>query len=527
MLNQTKQFRQPFKPCDHEDLFLALTWMQKVGIRASLFIYLMTTLALFSQAPSDPANVPAATTAISRHAPSEQECVELAQQIEKAIATNKPAFFVEVLDIDEVIARGLAGLNPPKDLDTDFRKAFQKSPEVGELTKQFTRAKYTFLRVRTFDGTPRALFRLLRPDGSLNYQELLMQQSSNAVKVVDIQFLTDGKQAFWETGDLFSDVARRSFLPRLAIIRKGFFARLMGEQSEAIKHLGDTTEFVKRIKQKHFPNAMAVYAALPPTLQNQKDILVQRALGALVAGEQEFQAALAVWNERFPNDLALDLAILDHAVKKKDHATAIETIDRLDHGIGGDGYLSYLKAVQYEFLADWEKTTEAARNAISRDTQLPQAYSILLNSLLHAEEFFEAGQVLINLHMNFQEDGTGNLSKHQKYARFTQSEGFKQWQQYRKPTPPPTTAAVAKTSGGRPSPGRNPPPNVKGAKPTLKLQGITVRQDKSSALINGTTVFVGEEIDLYTIVKIEPDKVILQSRNGEEKVLALKTVYSR
>jgi hypothetical protein len=56
----------------------------------------------------------------------------------------------------------------------------------------------------------------------------------------------------------------------------------------------------------------------------------------------------------------------------------------------------------------------------------------------------------------------------------------------------------------------------------LRLQGIFYSSTKPSALVNGKTVFVGEEISGWRVTAIEPKNVVLQHANGETNILALR-----
>jgi hypothetical protein len=56
----------------------------------------------------------------------------------------------------------------------------------------------------------------------------------------------------------------------------------------------------------------------------------------------------------------------------------------------------------------------------------------------------------------------------------------------------------------------------------LRLQGIFYSSTKPSALVNGKTIFVGEEISGWRVAAIEPNSVFLQHANGETNILALR-----
>ena len=72
-----------------------------------------------------------------------------------------------------------------------------------------------------------------------------------------------------------------------------------------------------------------------------------------------------------------------------------------------------------------------------------------------------------------------------------------------------------------PNPARTKAATVNG----MRLQGIFYNGDQSStAIINNTTVSVGDKVGDYTVSAIAPQLVTLKSANGQETVLRVSTV---
>lgn len=63
-----------------------------------------------------------------------------------------------------------------------------------------------------------------------------------------------------------------------------------------------------------------------------------------------------------------------------------------------------------------------------------------------------------------------------------------------------------------------PAPAIPTNRPTLKLQGLTVRGSTRSALINGRTYFVGDWVGEAQLLSIDPEKAVL-SWHGTQLVL--------
>jgi hypothetical protein len=65
-----------------------------------------------------------------------------------------------------------------------------------------------------------------------------------------------------------------------------------------------------------------------------------------------------------------------------------------------------------------------------------------------------------------------------------------------------------------------PPAPASGSPDSLTLQGVMFSPAKSSAMINGKTVFVGDSVAGYKVIKIEAQSVTLQTPAGERRVLS-------
>jgi HD-like signal output (HDOD) protein len=98
-----------------------------------------------------------------------------------------------------------------------------------------------------------------------------------------------------------------------------------------------------------------------------------------------------------------------------------------------------------------------------------------------------------------------------------------------KPEPEPPLAGT-NSVGGRDvpatvtdlPPSTTTPPVVAAKKaPEFRLNGITYRAGSPSAIVNGATVYVGDDVNGATVVAIGPRKVTLQVR-GQNKILALE-----
>ena len=89
---------------------------------------------------------------------------------------------------------------------------------MGQITSQSAQGgTYKFLRCHEQDGQLRVLFRLLTPEGGLNYHDLVVRKYSDSVRVADIYVAV--------SGELLSKTMRQLYVSSLAADRPSFLSK--------------------------------------------------------------------------------------------------------------------------------------------------------------------------------------------------------------------------------------------------------------------------------------------------------------
>ncbi len=176
-----------------------------------------------------------------------------------------------------------------------YRRGFKSNFGFGaNIIKQTGQGSYAFLRVREIDGMPRAIFRVLLGNGSVNYQELCLESRRGRARVVDIYTAVNG--------ELSSEILRRHFLMTLASTRRGRLSRMFGKDNAFMDHLPAIEKMADRFKAGHYRSVLDIYASLPAKLQKERVFLAMRVNAAMLTNDTEYRAALDDYEKWIPVD---------------------------------------------------------------------------------------------------------------------------------------------------------------------------------------------------------------------------------
>jgi tetratricopeptide (TPR) repeat protein len=260
-------------------------------------------------------------------------------------------------------------------------------------------------------------------EGALNYHDIVLYRAPGGeIKAADIYIAA--------TGELMSETLHRSLLQVAAHENRTILQRLSGSQADFIKHLPKVQEFATHTNQKRFAEALAVYRQLPPSLQQEKSMLVLRIAAAQRIGDVEYAAAIDDLLKHHPDDPSAGLFMIDAAFQKGDWAGALSAVDTLDKSIGGDPYLDLPRANLALQQGDYAKAKELLAKLETWNSQLVDAQWISISVALAEGDFDE---VVRRLRKVNEELGVelADLSTLPEYAQFVKSPQYAEWMKSR------------------------------------------------------------------------------------------------
>lgn len=381
-------------------------------------LHLAFMAALASLAAFAPASALAART-------SEASGQAFAKSLESTIAVGDPSVFKSGFDCQTALDRALAPIDSPKQMKEEFSKGAAQGcgsfgDQIAALATQG--GSYKLLRVRSVDGGPRALFRLIAND-AVNYHDLVLEDARGKTRVVDIHV--------YLTGELFSETIRRTYVTALAS-DASLMSKLSGEESDFVKHLPKIREMQTRREQKDFAGALKSYYELPPSLQKDRNMLFERFTSASEVGGKEYDKALAAFRRHYPNDKGLDLVMVDGFFLRKQYDQAIAAIDRVDKAVGGDPYLKVLRANVYLEKKEQAKSVALLSDAVKEEPGLSQAWFGLLNLAVLEKNHKETTRLLTQIETNFPLIRFTQIETTPEFGDYVKSADYKAWKKSRR-----------------------------------------------------------------------------------------------
>lgn len=357
--------------------------------------------------------------------PTDDECRRFAKSLEEQVCGGNVDAFVAAIDWDAMLDHATAGIEAPEENRRAFINGARKglSDPRGGLRQTVQQAAvsggYRFLCMQSAGDEKRSLFRLLTPEGGLNYHRLVLgRMADGKLRAVDMYVFA--------TGETFSQTIRRMYLPVAAEASKSVLARLTKSESDFIKNIKTLEQMSLALRDGRNAQLLDLYKSLPHSLQKEKIFLLMRVKAAPDVSEKEYAEALDAFRDACPGDACLDLLLIDHYVMKKEYDRALGCIDALDKAVGGDPYLNAMRANMYVEKQDFAKARECAQKAVAAEETLEPAYWSLIAACLGVKDFAETSRQLTAIHEKCGVE-IGDLTTTPEYAEFIKSPAYKEW----------------------------------------------------------------------------------------------------
>lgn len=380
--------------------------------------------------PSQPTSASKATTLA---VPTDEECRQFAESLEKAIAVGDGAVMNAMINWEVILEEATDGLDFPDKIWADLRKGFldetQRSTGIAfQIADSAANGgSYHFLRLCTKADQKRAVFRLLTSESGVNYHELVLGRLPDGeVRIVDIYV--------YMAGEPFSTTIRRNFVPVAAEASKGILAKLTQAENDYVKHLDVIVRMARAQQSGRYQEVLDLYAGLPPSLKKEKNFLMMRLLAASKVDKSVYRRTLDTFAVHFPGDPSLDLLLIDKYSLAHEYDKALACIDRLDAALDGDPYLDFLRANVKLAQDDQEAARQFATRAIETDETLVKAYWVLVAMSLERKDFDETNRLF-----GLMEEKCGvqfaDLAQLPTYAEYAKSPQYREWLNAHQPAP--------------------------------------------------------------------------------------------
>tara|TARA_R110002049_G_scaffold2750_4_gene21873 strand:- start:10597 stop:11814 length:1218 start_codon:yes stop_codon:yes gene_type:complete len=354
---------------------------------------------------------------------TEEQATAFANQWQQAVIAKDVPTVQALVDWDGIMNRTLRGFAVEK----EFRDGFIRgatSPEstlrlIGTISDEVNAGgSYRLVRVTRRAGRSHVTLRLINPDGALNYHDLRLKRSGDAI-VADRLF-------FASTGEAFSDTLRAMVAG--AVQSQGSVIRqLTGEVKKEMELLRQQSDMSNAMRRGDNETALAIYEKMPTELQQEKMPMLLRIMATGLDDEDAYLQTIDDFVVRYPNDAAVGLITLDAAVFREDHALLMKSYDQLQRFTGGDTYLDLMVGgvlANQGRLSEAKELTDAIDPA---DLKLASAHDFKLSVAMAADDHPATLKQLMILRDDYGY-ALADLSGIEGFEKFVASPQYQQWQ---------------------------------------------------------------------------------------------------
>lgn len=373
---------------------------------SALFIVVLLTLSV--NASADEAKSPPDWTA------------EIARAFEKAMAAGDVEALQTLCDNEGFVEDVMKSV----DGSPGFKQGVRDSLN-GSLTQVFVRTamlaeRYTLLHVRTHEGQPSALFRVLSETNGFSYQELLFKTLPDGQhKVADAYIAA--------AGEPFSSTLKR--LISLGNAQVG--------QGEGDAYVTNVRALTLANREGRYQDALDVFDAMSDDLKRDKGLQIIRMMSATKVDDEALEKAGNDFRTQFPDDPAANLMLVDYYMSKKDREKTRQCLDGLRDYSGGDAYVEFLAGVFAKSLGETDNARQAYERSLTIEPTLEDPQWALLQLALEKKDHKETAARLRKLEELGVEFDPQHMRTAPTYADFVTTPEFEAWlKDYERAHPP-------------------------------------------------------------------------------------------
>jgi hypothetical protein len=358
--------------------------------------------------------------------PTDAEVEQAANELIESIESGDVNKFNSIVDWSAVFAQATGGIDVPAEWKSGFERGFLKGlDKPGGLFERMNAMEksggtITLLRVHEVDGRPRALVRAIDSDQGVDYLDFEMaRRPSGKVRAIDVYVFISGER--------LTKMIRGFYLPLAANQSRSVVEKLLKSESDMVKAVSKLKSLADAVREEKPQEALAIYNALPPGAKKEKSVMLLRLQAAQAMNDDSvYLAAMDDLAKTFPNDPCVELTSVDSFVIRKDYVKALAAIDRLENSVGGDPYLSVIRA---RILVEEGKPDDAAKmaqKAVEAEPSLPDTHFCRLQVANGQKKYADMVKYLREYKDMF-DDALEEIDSEPEFAGFAGSSEYKEY----------------------------------------------------------------------------------------------------
>ncbi|MDO4576439.1 MAG: hypothetical protein Q4D98_14630 [Planctomycetia bacterium] len=301
---------------------------------------------------------------------AQEDAEAFARSLEVSLSKGDAAPFIRAMDWSALTDRILKDIpehrGEPAYKRNDLYQSLSKSGGICKsIADKVTQGgAYQFLRFKA--DPPRLMFRLVDPEGGLDYHDLyLTRDSGGAIRI--------GEMFLYHFGETLTDGLRKTLVPEEYVGGKNSYGVMM---SDVVRILfRENVTYIQMMfssyEEGKYQRTLDIYDSLPKELRTTKSLQILRLQAAQKLGDPHVYAfVLADLRNQMAGDACVEFLSLDYFFNHHQFGDALECLDRIDRIVGSDVYLNVFRSMALLQTGKHEEARNRLQEAIQKEPRL-------------------------------------------------------------------------------------------------------------------------------------------------------------
>jgi hypothetical protein len=406
-----------------------MSFLKTLGL-VVVAVFALVSLVSVLLHPSEPKTPPPRPTAKSEPLPVEPGFAEyLVDLIDSAQKTRDWSRFDAACDLEEFARRIIGSMNlsePMRDLVRTLVGGDTFLGPRNALRDYFANSQAVCLRIRTVDGEPRPLYRLITPQGSVSFIECIVstRKGGPGRRLVDLHLFAAGRHA--------SAYMAETLLPApesLAVLNSLQAPTPM----DVVFTRPERARYVELIQSRKASEAERWFKQHQDLLSKDRSAMLLRLQWTSLATFDGAYDALKDFERAFPGDPVLVFNRFAGLRASRRYEEALKAVDVMEREIEGDPYFDLLRATLHSDAGRIAEALECARRCTESDPSLTEAWYLRIELSFRKQNWEETTQLLEAADRSVDID-LQRLAALQGYTAFSATGDFLSWAAKRRGT---------------------------------------------------------------------------------------------
>lgn len=340
--------------------------------------------------------------------------------LEQTLSNGNPAYFNQLFDKEALLDNILFNSKNKqiKHYNLGFRNGFYNSFDLGNivLLQLGSGSTYSFIKAYQREGKNLLLFRSFTNDG-INYHEYVVDGKEDNYRIVDMYV--------YLSGEYISERLRRTYRTNLVKLLPEEAAIFLSDKDYQAYALLDKARVL--LEKGNDKKAFKTWEKIQPSSETERAVQLTGIQIASFYNIELYNQLCLKYERKFPEDPGFYLFSANGLYAQQSFNNSLRCIDSLDHKVGTDPLLDYLRGGIYAEMGELGAASKAYHRLINNMPAFEPGYLSLFEVYISQNDFTKATSLLEKMSTEFnyyKEDFSDYL---QDFPNYIQSDEYNSW----------------------------------------------------------------------------------------------------